>query len=190
VSDQNAPGRDSRTSSRAIAFLAGACLFVAMLATGCGKGDESADDDHGAILPFDSARVRLLTPTDTLRLMVELAVTPEQHTLGLMERRHLPDSAGMLFLYDATQPDSSAFWMYRTLIPLDIAYIDSAGTIRSIRHMEPCKTMLAQGCPTYPAGAPFRAALEVNAGYFAGHGVRVGDRVLLADTAQRLRRAS
>ena len=111
---------------------------------------------------------------------------PEQPTLGLMERRHLPDTSGMLFLYEATQPDSSAYWMYGTLIPFDIAYIDSAGTIRSIRRMEPCRTMLAQGCPTYPAGAPFRAALEVNAGYFERHGAQIGDRVLLADTAQRL----
>jgi uncharacterized membrane protein (UPF0127 family) len=164
-------------------------LFVVACAA-CGGGDESSSEGERAILPFDTARVRLLTRTDTLRLVVELAVRPEQHTLGLMERRQLPDSAGMLFLYDATQPDSSAYWMYRTLIPLDIAYIDSAGTIRSIRHMEPCRTMLAQGCPTYPAGAPFRAALEVNAGYFARHGVRTGDRVLLADTAQRLSRTS
>jgi uncharacterized membrane protein (UPF0127 family) len=56
--------------------------------------------------------------------------------------------------------------------------------------MEPCQTILAQGCPSYPAGAPFRAALEVNAGYFAGHSVRVGDQVLLADTARRLFRTS
>ena len=127
---------------------------------------------------------------DQVSWVVELAVKPEQHTMGLMERRQLPDSAGMLFLYEATQPDSSAYWMYRTRIPLDIAYVDSAGTIRSIRHMEPCRTMLAQGCPTYPAGAPFRAALEVNAGYFAQHGVQIGDHVLLADTARRLSRTS
>jgi uncharacterized membrane protein (UPF0127 family) len=159
-------------------------LVVALVA--CRGGDETTSEGDRPILPFDTARVRLITHTDTLRLIVELAVKPEQHTLGLMERRQLPDTAGMLFLYDATQPDSSAYWMYRTLIPLDIAYIDSAGTIRSIRHMEPCRTMLAQGCPTYPAGAPFRAALEVNAGYFARHRVEIGDRMLLADTAQRL----
>jgi hypothetical protein len=160
-------------------------VFVAAIGA-CGRADDSSSERDRVILAFDTARVRLLARADTLRLVVELAVKPEQHTLGLMERRQLPDSAGMLFLYDATQPDSSAYWMYRTLIPLDIAYIDSAGTIRSIRHMEPCRTMLAQGCPTYPAGAPFRAALEVNAGYFARHAVQLGDRVILADTAKRL----
>ena len=170
--------------------LAGAGLVFAISLFACDKRDQPATDDGRPVLPFDTARVRLLTTMDTLRLIVELAIKPEQHTLGLMERRHLPDSAGMLFLYDATQPDSSAYWMYRTRIPLDIAYIDSAGTIRNIRHMEPCQTMLAQSCPSYPAGAPFRAALEVNAGYFARHSVQVGDRVLLADTARRLYRTS
>jgi uncharacterized membrane protein (UPF0127 family) len=172
-----------------VRLLAGAGLLCAISLFAC-KQDRSTTDDSRALLPFDTARVRLLTRADTLRLTVELAVKPEQHTMGLMERRQLPDSAGMLFLYEATQPDSSAFWMYRTRIPLDIAYIDSAGTIRSIRHMEPCRTMLAQGCPTYPAGAPFQAALEVNAGYFAQHGVQIGDHVLLADTARRSSRTS
>ena len=170
--------------------LAGAGLFCAAALFACDKQDQSTADDSRPPLSFDAAQIRLLARPDTLRLVVELAVKPEQHTLGLMERRHLPDSAGMLFLYDTTQPDSSAFWMYRTRIPLDIAFIDSAGTIRTIRHMEPCQTMLAQGCATYPAGAPFRAALEVNAGYFAQHRVQIGDRVLLADTAQRVPRTS
>jgi uncharacterized membrane protein (UPF0127 family) len=164
-------------------------LLCSIALFACGKSD-APNDDGTPLLPFDKARVRVLTATDTLPLVVELAIKPEQHTLGLMERKHLADSSGMLFLYDSTQPDSSAYWMYRTLIPLDIAYIDSVGTIRSIRHMEPCRTVLAQGCPTYPAGAPFRAALEVNAGYFARHSVRLGDHVVLADTTQRLHRTS
>jgi uncharacterized membrane protein (UPF0127 family) len=118
--------------------------------------------------------------------VVELAATPDQRTLGLMERRRLPDSAGMLFLFSATQSASDGFWMYRTRIPLDIAYIDSLGTIRAIHRMEPCQTVLTEGCPTYAAGAPFRAALEVNAGYFSRHGVQTGDHLLLRDTAERL----
>jgi uncharacterized membrane protein (UPF0127 family) len=157
-------------------------LTYSTLVSACVKEDESTTD-YGAVLHFDTARVRLSTRTDTLRLLVELAATAEQRTLGLMERRTLPDSAGMLFLFPATQEASGGFWMYRTRIPLDIAFIDSAGTIRTIQRMEPCSTVLAEGCPTYPAGAPFRAALEMNAGYFNRHGVRAGDRLSLGDTA-------
>jgi uncharacterized membrane protein (UPF0127 family) len=145
-------------------------------------GDDPAKTDYGVILHFDTARVRLSTRTDTLHLLVELAATADQRTLGLMERRTLPDSAGMLFLFAETQPATDAFWMYRTRIPLDIAFIDSGGTIRTIHRMEPCTTVLAEGCPTYPAEAPFRAALEVNAGYFNRHAVKPGDRLTLGDT--------
>ncbi|HXD47200.1 MAG TPA: DUF192 domain-containing protein [Gemmatimonadaceae bacterium] len=151
----------------------------------CTSGDDSAGPDR-VILRFDTSLVRLATAHDTLRLVTELAYTPDQHSVGLMERRHLPDSAGMLFTYAATQPDTAAYWMYRTRLPLDIAFIDSSGAIRTIRHMVPCPTTLPEGCPSYPAGAPFRAALEVNAGYFARHGVAVGDHVLLGDTSSRL----
>jgi uncharacterized membrane protein (UPF0127 family) len=147
------------------------------------RSESGAETDASGLLPFDTAYVRVVTASDTLQLVVELAVKPDQRTMGLMERRHLPDSAGMLFIYEATQPASNAFWMHRTRIPLDIAFVDSAGTIRSIQHMVPCESAIAQGCQTYPAGAPFRVALEVNAGYFARHGVEVGHRVLLQDTA-------
>ena len=147
--------------------------------------DDPAKTDYGVILHFDTARVRLATRTDTLHLLVEVAATGEQRTLGLMERRTLPDSGGMLFVFSETQPATDAFWMYRTRVPLDIAFIDSAGTIRTIHRMEPCVTVLPEGCPTYPADAPFRATLEVNAGYFGRHGIQPGDRVSLGDTAAR-----
>jgi uncharacterized membrane protein (UPF0127 family) len=165
-------------------------LACASVLTACSSEDRSANDDPGFILAFDTARVRLITSTDTLRLVVELAVKPEQHSLGLMERRRLPDSAGMLFLYSRMQSDSDAFWMYRTRIPLDIAFIDSVGRIRTMRRMEPCQAVLAEGCPMYAAGARFQAALEVNAGYFRRHLVQLGDRVVLGDTSERLTRAA
>jgi hypothetical protein len=131
--------------------------------------------------------VRIASPKDTTRLTLELAESDEQKTLGLMERRALAPTAGMLFIYSTTQPATSAFWMFRTRIPLDIAYIDSSGIIRSIVAMQPCDSQLAQGCPTYPSAAPYRAALEVNAGFFAGRNIHVGDRVFLSDTSSRRR---
>lgn len=164
-------------------FAAAALALVA-----CGNDADDATDEGATVMHFDTARMRLVHGADTLRLATELATTSEQRTLGLMERHHLADSAGMLFVYPTMQSDSSAFWMFRTRIPLDIAFIDSAGTVRSIKHMQPCTALLPQGCPTYPAEARFLAALEVNAGYFDKHGVRVGDRVILSDSAVRMAR--
>lgn len=116
--------------------------------------------------------------THTIR--IEVAETPQQRSRGLMERDSLPVDAGMLFLYGAEQPATSAYWMYRTRIPLDIAFIDEGGVIRSLRTMSPCRAEASSRCPVYPAGARFRAALEANAGYFAERGIEVGDRVELA----------
>jgi uncharacterized membrane protein (UPF0127 family) len=160
---------------------------VSALLVACGSRSDAGDTpDYSTIMAFDTATVRLVG-RDTVRLTVQLAETEPQRTMGLMERRSLAPDAGMLFLYDSIQSDSSAFWMFRTRIPLDIAFIDSAGTIRTVLTMQPCPSDLAQGCPSYPANARFLAALEVNAGYFARRRIGVGDRVLLADTTTRRR---
>jgi len=171
--------------SQNVALSLGAALLAALvLACGSDRPD-ATDSQYAHLLTFDTARVRLTTARVTTTVVAELAETPEQHTMGLMERRTLAPDAGMLFLYASAQPDSSAFWMYRTRIPLDIAFIDSTGVIRTIQTMTPCPTALAAACPEYPAGARYVAALEVNAGFFARHGLRIGDRVLLQDTLTR-----
>ncbi|NRB55479.1 MAG: DUF192 domain-containing protein [Salinicola sp.] len=120
----------------------------------------------------------------TYTLQVEVAETPHQRSRGLMERDSLPADAGMLFLYGAEQPATSAYWMYRTRIPLDIAFIDGEGVIRSLKTMSPCRAESSSRCPVYPAGARFRAALEANAGYFAERRIEVGDRIELAPWIQ------
>ncbi|RAH38726.1 DUF192 domain-containing protein [Halomonas sp. SL1] len=111
------------------------------------------------------------------RLTVEVARRLAERAQGLMGRERLPQDAGMLFLYDRTQPSRNGFWMYRTLIPLDIAFIDEAGRIVDIRRMAPCTSASARDCPVTRPDAPYQAALEVNAGVFEAHGIAVGDCV-------------
>ena len=111
------------------------------------------------------------------RLRVEVAHTLAQRGQGLMDRDHLDADAGMLFLYRDLQSPRHGFWMYRTRIPLDIAFIGENGRIVAIRQMLPCASERPGECPvTYP-GVPYRAALEVNAGYFAEQGIEEGDCV-------------
>jgi uncharacterized membrane protein (UPF0127 family) len=156
--------------------LLAACLL------GCpSEPPAETSDAYENVMTFDSAHARLVGPTDTLRLALQLAVSPEQKSMGLMERRRLADSAGMLFVYDSTQPPAAGFWMYRTRIPLDIAFLDSTGVIRAVRSMTPCPSTIAEGCPTYTPDVPYRYALEVNAGYFARHGIAVGHSLVLGD---------
>jgi uncharacterized membrane protein (UPF0127 family) len=109
------------------------------------------------------------------RLNAELAISDEQRRQGLMDRESLAADAGMLFLYPRLS--NGSFWMYRTRIPLDIAFIDDEGRISEIHHMQPCTSDSPEACPQTRPGVTYRAALEVNAGYFAARGIAVGDCV-------------
>lgn len=96
----------------------------------------------------------------------EVARTADQREQGLMDRTELAEDGGMLFMFEAAQERS--FWMSNTLIPLDIAYMDSQFRIFTIKPMEPMSEALVEsdGAAQY--------ALEVNRGWFAEHGVQVG----------------
>lgn len=111
------------------------------------------------------------------QLEVELASTPTERSRGLMERDQLAEQSGMLFLYERLQSARNGFWMYRTRIPLDIAFIDEAGRIAEIHRMEPCTASRPGECPVTRPAEPYRAALEVNAGAFEALGISAGDCV-------------
>jgi uncharacterized protein len=114
------------------------------------------------------------TGSGEVEISVEVADSPEERAVGLMNRESLPADAGMIFLFD--EDTASAFWMKNTLIPLSIAFADEEGTIVSILDMEPCE---ADPCELYDPGVSYRSALEVNQGAFDDWGVEVGDRLSL-----------
>jgi hypothetical protein len=163
-------------------FVPAAAIVIAASCDHSGDGEVPPDL---RVLAFDTAVVRLTTHRDTVLLTLELAVTGEQQRLGLMERRHLPELTGMLFVYDSTRPPDAGFWMYRTRIPLDIAFLDSAGVIRAIRTMEPCTSEIPGGCPTYAPGTHYQYALELNSGVLHGLGADVGAQLLVGDLVRR-----
>lgn len=103
---------------------------------------------------------------------VYIAATREQRARGLMEREFLPADTGMVFLFPSDS--RGAFYMYRTRIPLSIAFFAADGRVVSILDMEPCPSEEPGECPVYPPGETYRVALEVNQGYFAELGVDEG----------------
>lgn len=130
---------------------------------------------HSNELSFDVESACLINDLQTMAIDIEVARSSEQRQQGLMGRQILHERSGMLFVYSDTRPPSHAFWMRNTLIPLDIAFIDRSGKIRAINSMEPCPSE-ALRCPTYPSGAAFDLALEMNKGFFAQNDLAVGDR--------------
>lgn len=101
---------------------------------------------------------------------VELAVTDEQRSKGLMYRKELPEGQGMLFDFERDQ--DVAMWMKNTYIPLDMFFIRGDGTIlRIAENTTPLSTRII------PSGGPVRAVLEVIAGTARKYSIAPGDRV-------------
>lgn len=104
---------------------------------------------------------------------LELAATPEQRATGLMFREHMDWYAGMLFVFD--YDSTHAFWMRNTLIPLDVLYILSNGTVVHVRHQaQPLDETV------YYPPVPCRYVLEVNGGFCDAEGVAEGSQVTFA----------
>ncbi len=93
----------------------------------------------------------------------------------------LPDGTqrGMIFVFDHEQQLN--FWMKNTIIPLDIAYLDSAGKVVGMHTMAALDDRIGQ----YPSGAPALYAIEVNAGVFNTIGLHVGDVVDIPASLKR-----
>ncbi len=66
------------------------------------------------------------------RFTIELADDDEERAQGLMGRESMARSAGMLFVYP--RPRLAGFWMKNTLIPLDMIFMDSTGTVTHVHH--------------------------------------------------------
>jgi uncharacterized membrane protein (UPF0127 family) len=122
-------------------------------------------------------RVEVLRPgtgATLLAVNAELATTPETRTHGLMERPSLPADQGMLFIFEVAQPLS--FWMFNTLIPLDIIFADAERRVTSISAaVPPCRP--PSRCPTYSSHGLAQFVLEVNAGTVAKTGIAIGDEL-------------
>jgi uncharacterized protein len=167
-------------------------LAVGLLTAACADASNGelppqqvpAPTDAGPLaVPFDTATAFVRTGTDSYTLRVEIAERDAQRAYGLMDRAALADDAGMVFLYERQQSGDAGFWMYRTRIPLDIAYFDGAGRIVAIRQMEPCPVQDQARCQVlasgYAPGAPYYGALEVNLGWLRERGIDVGDHVVV-----------
>lgn len=84
-----------------------------------------------------------------------------------MFRRTLAGNRGMIFPYEPAQ--DVAFWMQNTLIPLDIVFIRSDGTIVRIVNAK------AMDLTPLPSGQPVAGVLEIRAGRAKELGIKEGD---------------
>jgi uncharacterized protein len=108
---------------------------------------------------------------DTIRKIdVEVAADDAERARGLMYRPYMPDSVGMLFIFENAEPQ--AFWMKNTHIPLDIIYVDSNKKIVSIQ-----KNARPYNEESLPSFGDAQYVVEVNAGFTDRNNIGVGDQI-------------
>lgn len=102
-------------------------------------------------------------------IKAEVAQTEEQRQIGLMHRKDMPVTDGMLFVFE--QKAQRCFWMKNTLLPLSIAFLADDGTVVNIADMQP------QKLDSHCSEQPVRYALEMNQGWFAKRGIKPGSKI-------------
>jgi uncharacterized membrane protein (UPF0127 family) len=127
-------------------------LSLALGAAGCSAGGE--------------AKLRI----GDHQLTVEVADSPGEQALGLMNREFLPPDRGMIFVFE--EPKQAFFWMKNTSIPLDVAFLDSEGVILEILPLVPFEETRVASKSDKVA-----YAIETNRDWFASRGLKPGMKV-------------
>jgi uncharacterized membrane protein (UPF0127 family) len=178
------------------------CGVAALVIAACSNGDDAAEPTFPSVtgtvatLPAPAStavpqgyEAIVLRVTDAAGQVHEWCVlvadTEAKRQRGLMEVDGLGGYDGMLFTFD--QPTSGSFYMYKTRLPLSIAFFESTGAFVSATDMPPCTAEHAGDCPLYQADAPYVNALEVPMGGLAALGVGPGSRITTGGRCERTR---
>jgi len=139
------------------------CVLLALV--GCASKPQSVNDFSAldVVLPNGQA------------IKAETMISTQDLERGMMFRTSLAPDHGMLFMH--ATPGYYPYWMYRTLIPLDIVWMDSNRQIlQMVLNAQPCKTAPRE-CPEYVCAKPFRYVLELSGGMAKKYGLAVGQKV-------------
>ncbi len=159
-------------------------MVAALALAGCARGG-NAGASHGEPKVATGAEAKgteayfpLTVGGKTLR--VQVVVTLDEQQRGLMGRRDLGESDGMIFVYPI--PQQMSFWMRNTPTPLDIGFFTADGTLGEVYAMYPFDET-----PVRSAGSDYTLALEMNQGWFAKQGLKPGAKLNHAELAEALR---
>ncbi len=169
-------------SSRQVATAGGIVLGLALL-LGCAAGGFSSSKAQGIptvanATPAKGQPQHLPVEAEVTiagkRFELEVARTPAQQRLGLMFRTDLPPNRGMWFPFNPPQP--AAFWMFNTLLNLDIIFLRQGQVVYIAADVPGCP---AQPCPVYgpPSDQLVDGVLEFRGGTAAALGLQVGEVV-------------
>ncbi|NKW71624.1 DUF192 domain-containing protein [Rhodobacteraceae bacterium R_SAG10] len=104
------------------------------------------------------------------QFVVEIADDRAERAQGLMNRRSMARSAGMLFIYE--EPQSVSFWMGNTLIALDMIFVDETGLVVRVH-----QNAVPMDLTPIPGGDGVLMVLEINGGLAATYGIEAGNEL-------------
>jgi uncharacterized membrane protein (UPF0127 family) len=105
-----------------------------------------------------------------ISIFIEIAEDDYSREKGLMYRRNIPDTVGMLFVFP--EEDYHSFWMKNTPSPLDILYVDGFGKIvRIYENTEPYSE------ESIPSGELAQYVVEVKGGFCSVHHITTNHRI-------------
>jgi len=138
--------------------------IAAIAAAFCLAGAAFAD-------PMQVTPLTIETDEGTHAFTVEIADDQEEISYGLMNRESMDADKGMLFEFNP--PRDPQMYMKNTLIPLDMLFISSDGTIEMI-----ARNTVPGSLRTISAGIPVAAVLELNGGKADELGIEPMDVVI------------
>lgn len=112
-----------------------------------------------------------------LEITCEIASTPQDRTMGLMNRTYLPEDKGMIFVYENSK--NLSFWMKNTLIPLDIIFIDESGYVINIESADVELDKNYEELTRYKSLLPAKFVVEINQGISPNYGIKEGTKTFI-----------
>ena len=144
---------------RSIALL----LFV--LLASCGPKPTSVEDFYTSDITLPGGQV----------IKTEFVYDTVGALRGMQFRSSIAPDHGML--YGHKTPGKYSYWMYQTLVPLDMIWMDpDHKVVEIVENADPCKTAASQ-CPHYGGNKVAQYVLQLGGGMVKKYGVKVGDDI-------------
>ena len=122
-------------------------------------------------IKFQNSSLTIQTKDSEYIFNIEIAITEQERSRGLMYRKELKQTEGMLFLYPKKQ--IIKMWMKNTLIPLDMIFINKSGKIIDIFKMTIPKDLTPIG-----PDVKLKGVLEINGGLTSYLNINKGDFII------------
>jgi uncharacterized membrane protein (UPF0127 family) len=157
-----------------------ASLLLALALCGCPKPaaepPRTVEVDAGRTLPRTHLDLEGIDGR-SFGIEAELALTDPDRERGLMFRRTLSDTEGMLFVF--AEPSPHTFWMKNTLIPLDMLFIDANSRVLGVVERAEPLTLSGRSVP-----GDSLYVLELPGGWCAERHIGAGSTMHFAEASQ------